>query len=93
MAVWVPLDANVLGKPVILVHCLSPDSGIMHLLQKTGIEELDTMWQPPRYENPADRPTANEVFQKLGDFISGVPPKMLRRGYTCDPIVSEVAIN
>ncbi|KJA17221.1 hypothetical protein HYPSUDRAFT_46667 [Hypholoma sublateritium FD-334 SS-4] len=36
---------------------------LMQMFSKTGIEELDTMWLPLRYENPAYRPTAHEVFQ------------------------------
>lgn len=50
---------------------------------------MDTLWPPLMAENPADRPTAQEVFQKLGDFISSVPPKHLQRAYTCDPIPSK----
>lgn len=50
------------------------------------------MWLPLKSENPADRPTAHEVFQKLGDFIANVPPQTLHRAYTCDPIVSKTLL-
>ncbi|KJA17226.1 hypothetical protein HYPSUDRAFT_206395 [Hypholoma sublateritium FD-334 SS-4] len=65
---------------------------LVQMFSKTGIVEIDTMWLPLRSDNPADRPTAHEVFQKLGDFIADVPPQMLHRAYTCDPIVSKTLL-
>ncbi len=41
-------------------------------------------------ENPAARPTAQELFVKLGDFIAEVPPRTLQKAYTCDPIILEI---
>lgn len=55
--------------------------------QTTGIAGIDRLWPPLMSDNPADRPTAQEVFRTLGDFISTVPPKSLQKGYECDPII------
>ncbi|KJA17228.1 hypothetical protein HYPSUDRAFT_70886 [Hypholoma sublateritium FD-334 SS-4] len=60
---------------------------IMEMFSKTGIQEIDSLWPPLMAENPVERPTASEIFQQLGDFVSTVPPKLLRRAYTCDPVI------
>ncbi|KJA23621.1 hypothetical protein HYPSUDRAFT_39809 [Hypholoma sublateritium FD-334 SS-4] len=59
---------------------------LVQMLSETGIEDIDTLWLSMMPDNPIDRVTAAEVLQKLSEFLAGVPPRILKRTYTCSPI-------